>query len=328
MLRRAVFATIKLMFFGRSHLIVLILIMAPIAVGVFLGTRVAADGVNFSQPVSGPTTTDPRHPVEIYFGSMFVRTMPAALARLGISTVREDRVSLVPPVEYGLGGQLVITRALPVVMRDGGQSRTVFSWAETVGGLLAEQQIELGDSDRLEPQLETPLIRDQTVTITRVAVSEVAKTETVAPSSKTQDDPTQPRGTRHTTQRGQNGIRRLIYQVTREDGREVSRKLIHSEVTQSPVDEIIAVGTRVVVLGQGRATWYDPPWSGLTAAHNTLPKGTFVDVVNVATGKRVTVKINDRGIQSDAVIDLSPEAFRVLAPLASGVISVRLEVAG
>ena len=54
----------------------------------------------------------------------------------------------------------------------------------------------------------------------------------------------------------------------------------------------------------------------------------MVDVVNIANGKRVTVKINDRGIQSDAVIDLSPEAFRELATLGTGVISVRLEIAG
>jgi rare lipoprotein A len=61
------------------------------------------------------------------------------------------------------------------------------------------------------------------------------------------------------------------------------------------------------------------------AAHQTLPFGTRVNVVNLANGNRVTVVINDRGPYIDGrIIDLSDDAFAQLAPLGAGTISVRI----
>ncbi len=316
------------MSFARSHVVVLLVITVPILIGIFYGSRVAADVAVASQAIPIPITTDPRHPVEVYIAPLFVRTLPAVLEAISTTSVPEDRVQMVPPASYGLGGQLVITRALPVMVTDAGTTTTFRTWAETVGDLLTEQKVELGDRDRVVPLLETQLGLEQAIIITRVSVVEVKKTETIAFTSKTINDPETPRGQQQIVQKGEKGSRVLTYQVTRENSQETGRKLLKTDVTKEPVAEIVSVGTKVQVLGSGRATWYDPPWSGLTAAHNTLPKGTMVDVVNIANGKRVTVKINDRGIQSDAVIDLSPEAFRELATLGTGVISVRLEIAG
>src|SRR4051794_2947687 len=51
----------------------------------------------------------------------------------------------------------------------------------------------------------------------------------------------------------------------------------------------------------------------LTAAHRTLPFGTRVQVVNKRNGKRVTVRINDRGpFVRGRVIDLTPAGARAL----------------
>jgi hypothetical protein len=75
----------------------------------------------------------------------------------------------------------------------------------------------------------------------------------------------------------------------------------------------------------GEASWYDPPWSGLTAAHPWLPFGTLVTVTDRATGRSVTVVIDDRGpFGKGRVIDLSPEAFAQLAPLGRGLLDVAL----
>ena len=76
----------------------------------------------------------------------------------------------------------------------------------------------------------------------------------------------------------------------------------------------------------GEASWYDPPWSGLTAAHPWLPFGTYVTVTDRATGRSVTVVIDDRGpFGPGRIIDLSPEAFARLAPLGRGILHVDLD---
>ena len=90
----------------------------------------------------------------------------------------------------------------------------------------------------------------------------------------------------------------------------------------------------------GKASWYGNAHHGkktasgeiydmdaMTAAHRTLPLGTKVRVTNVDNGKSVVVRINDRGpFIRGRVIDLSRAAARELAPLATGVLSVRIEV--
>ena len=64
-----------------------------------------------------------------------------------------------------------------------------------------------------------------------------------------------------------------------------------------------------------------------TAAHRTLPFNTRVRVTNVANGKSVVVRINDRGpFVGGRCLDLTQAAFGAIANLSAGVITVRYEV--
>lgn len=67
----------------------------------------------------------------------------------------------------------------------------------------------------------------------------------------------------------------------------------------------------------------------LTAAHLSLPFGTWVEVEHVRTGRSVLVLINDRGPfgQPERVIDLSSAAARVLGITGEGVAPVTLRIA-
>jgi rare lipoprotein A len=58
-----------------------------------------------------------------------------------------------------------------------------------------------------------------------------------------------------------------------------------------------------------------------------LPFNTRVKVTNVANSTSVVVRINDRGpFVSDRCIDLSRGAFKSIASLGAGVITVKYEV--
>ena len=92
----------------------------------------------------------------------------------------------------------------------------------------------------------------------------------------------------------------------------------------------------------GIASWYGgddgfegkPTASGeiydsaqLTAAHRELPLGTVVEVTNRDNGKRVRVRINDRGpFLKGRILDVSQEAARRLDLIGPGVAPVRIEV--
>jgi rare lipoprotein A len=68
---------------------------------------------------------------------------------------------------------------------------------------------------------------------------------------------------------------------------------------------------------------------GMTAAHRTLPFGTMVRVVHVASGRSVVVRINDRGpFIKGRIIDLARGAAGRLGFVGAGVTRVRVEVVG
>ncbi|MBM4175948.1 MAG: septal ring lytic transglycosylase RlpA family protein [Ignavibacteria bacterium] len=65
----------------------------------------------------------------------------------------------------------------------------------------------------------------------------------------------------------------------------------------------------------------------LTAAHPYLPFNTWLKVTNVANGKTVTVRINDRGpFARNRIIDMSFAAGKILGMLGPGSIYVHLEI--
>ena len=98
-----------------------------------------------------------------------------------------------------------------------------------------------------------------------------------------------------------------------------------------------ATGGTVVDSGTCGASYYDEGQTtangeafnpeALTAAHKTLPFNTRVRVTNPDNGKSVVVRINDRGPFVDGrCIDLSRAAFRAIASLSQGELTVKYDI--
>jgi peptidoglycan lytic transglycosylase len=65
----------------------------------------------------------------------------------------------------------------------------------------------------------------------------------------------------------------------------------------------------------------------MTAAHRDLPFGTRVRVTELASGKSVTVRINDRGpFVPGRIVDVSQSAAEKLGMIGRGVAKVKLDV--
>lgn len=63
-----------------------------------------------------------------------------------------------------------------------------------------------------------------------------------------------------------------------------------------------------------------------TAAHRTLPLGSVVRVTNIANGKSVVVRVNDRGpYHGNRILDLSEGSARDLGFIDQGTARVRIE---
>jgi rare lipoprotein A len=91
---------------------------------------------------------------------------------------------------------------------------------------------------------------------------------------------------------------------------------------------------------KGRIAWYGRKFAGrrtasgeaydpnaMTMAHKTLPFGTVVEVTNLANGRKVELRVNDRGpTQADRVGDVSLAAAQALRMVRSGVVDAAIVV--
>ena len=67
----------------------------------------------------------------------------------------------------------------------------------------------------------------------------------------------------------------------------------------------------------------------MTAAHNTLPLGTWIRVTNLRNKKTVVVRINDRlHHRNPRLVDLSKSAAKKLGYTGQGLTQVKVEVLG
>ncbi|WP_425270825.1 septal ring lytic transglycosylase RlpA family protein [Pannonibacter carbonis] len=92
----------------------------------------------------------------------------------------------------------------------------------------------------------------------------------------------------------------------------------------------------------GFASWYGEAFHGrktangeiydrnaLTAAHTTMPLPSYARVTNVANGRSMIVRVNDRGpFHGNREIDLSQRVAKMLGTKAAGVAKVKVEYVG
>ena len=218
-----------------------------------------------------------------------------------------------------------------------GKVHDVSTNASTTGALLTAMGIQPDADDRVVPPLSTPLHDGSTVQYDQISTVVHSVSKTIPYPVSTDYTSTLVPGTVHVVQHGSPGAVVATVQDRIVNGRVVERSLVSRTVLRMPVAERRVSAPYSMYSGtlrepgtgattqRGQASWYDPPWGGFTAAHPWLPFGTHVTVTDLATGRSVTVVIDDRGpFAPGKIIDLSPEAFAVLRPLGTGVIDVQL----
>ncbi|MEI6144213.1 MAG: G5 domain-containing protein [Candidatus Berkelbacteria bacterium] len=220
----------------------------------------------------------------------------------------EDKISTFPDPKLGFGSTIKIRRAPVISVKDGKRSKQYRSWSTTVDGLFTEQGIEIGTDDKVSVSLSAQIFDGSTVSITRVAITNVVETKSIDFAVQEKDDPNLDYGKKRTVA-GVLGEKKLTYLVRREDGDEVSRTLTNAEITKQPVTQINYTGTKVTVLSSvsGRATM--TPVSTYVVSPN-YPRGTLIRITNRSNGAKIFATVNATWGTASApdgvVLDLAP----------------------
>lgn len=225
------------------------------------------------------------------------------------------------------GTGVEIKRAVKIKIEADG--KTIESWTlqKSVLAALSENNIALGNLDKVTPDADAAAREDQPIIITRINIEEKVIREDIDFKTAYRSDSQLGWRKEKITQAGEKGTREVKYRVTYKNGKETSRIVLEKNVIKEPVPEIITKGTYMKLgrADKGQGTWYAFK-GGMFAASTSLPRGSYAKVTNLANGKSVVVQINDYGpFGKGRIIDLDKVAFAKIAPLGAGVIGVKVE---
>ena len=175
------------------------------------------------------------------------RTPEQIAKNAGVTLHDEDETNLAPSrdvVADGASEVMTITRATAFTFVFYGKTSEAYTQEKTVGAMLKSKNIKLAASDTVEPAESTPLTDGMTVKLWRNGMQTMTQEEDVPFTTRKVQDANQEVGYRQVQTPGQNGKKTVTYEVNMQNGVEVSRKAVNTNVTRQPVEQVEVVGSK------------------------------------------------------------------------------------
>lgn len=134
-------------------------------------------------------------------------------------------------------------QTVAIHIKDGGEdTKDYLVKQDTVENVLDELEIDLSQQDEIDYDLEYIVNRDDLLTITRITNAVVSEDKVIESENVLTYDGLH-LFTSEVVQQGQDGLVTTTYDVTYQNGQEVSRELTNTEVVSEATDTITSVGT-------------------------------------------------------------------------------------
>lgn len=192
-------------------------------------------------------------PVTIIDGNMRIKVITAyqtaeqIAQSAGIKLYDEDKTILGltdDVVTDGVGLQLTIERATTFNFNLYGKTQTMRTQGTTVGEMLAEKGVNLAANDKVSPDRDTKLTEGLVVRVWREGKQTVTVNEVINFTIDKIEDADQMVSYHAIKTSGEQGSRSVSYEITVQNGREVSRTEIASVVTKQPIKQVEVVGVK------------------------------------------------------------------------------------
>ena len=216
----------------------------------------------------------------------------------------------------GAGLVLSITRAKPVTLVLYGQRTTVYTRVNTVDELLRIKQVNLTPSDTLSVERTAALTPGMTIEVWRNGVQTITEDQDIPFKTRQVKDADKDPSYKKLETAGKNGKRKVTFEVTMKNGKEVSRKEIQRVTTEEPVEQVEVVGTKVKYSGgpltEEQITALGTCESGMTANRNSGNGfyGAFQFVPS--TWHKVAPAPYNAGMPHEAPLDAQKQAVQNL----------------
>ncbi|WP_312649684.1 ubiquitin-like domain-containing protein [Proteiniclasticum sp.] len=173
------------------------------------------------------------------------KTVRAFFEAENVQLYEKDKLSVDIDAAIVSGMKMSIDRAVPVEITADGATTTYLTPEKTVKAFFETENIVLNEKDKLSLSVDDAIQSGMKMTIVRVTSEIIEEKESIAFAVQEKKDSTLLRGKSVVKQEGTQGEKKITKEVTYEDGVEVARVELSTEVVKAPVDKIVAVGTKV-----------------------------------------------------------------------------------
>ncbi|WP_040285236.1 G5 and 3D domain-containing protein [Sporosarcina koreensis] len=174
-------------------------------------------------------------------------TVGSVLKEAGVELSEHDAVTPALDSKVGEDGEITVDKAFQVTLKDGSKTKKVWSTSTTVADFLKNENVQLSELDRVEGDKQKLVLPKSVISVVRVEkVTDVVE-ETTDFDVKTRADETLLKGREKVVAKGQKGKVRKRFEIVKENGKEVSRKLIREHVVSHPKPKVVSVGAKVEI---------------------------------------------------------------------------------
>jgi uncharacterized protein YabE (DUF348 family) len=173
-------------------------------------------------------------------------TVKELIQQENLDVTQHDKIEPALDTKLETDSSLKIDKAFQLTLNVDNKNQQVWTTSTTVADFLKKQNVTLNELDKVEPALTNKVDQEGAITVTRIEkVTDVVE-EPIAFDVVTQSDNSIEKGKQKVIDSGKEGKREKHYEVVKENGKEISRKLLKTETVEESKNRVVALGTKVV----------------------------------------------------------------------------------
>jgi resuscitation-promoting factor RpfB len=163
-----------------------------------------------------------------------------------LSFQEQDDVSYTEGDAIEDGLHITVNQAFQITINDGGKEKRIWTTGGTVADLLEKAKVEYAkdSADKVKPALDEKVMENMTVTVVRVEKEKDSVMEKLAFSTEEKEDSSLAQGETRVLSEGKDGKVKKVYEIIKENGKEVSRELINEEIIEESKSRVVAIGAK------------------------------------------------------------------------------------
>jgi|LSQX01.3.fsa_nt_gb uncharacterized protein YabE (DUF348 family) len=139
--------------------------------------------------------------------------------------------------------EILVKRAVPVMISADGKDIYLKTCKETVGEAIESAGIEIGEEDIVNTDLSAAIVQNMSIGIVRVIKKELVVTEAIPYKTLNRPNNNMEKGRTVNVQQGSEGEVQKVFTVVLHDGKEVAQDLLDEKVIKEPINKISEYGT-------------------------------------------------------------------------------------